>query len=233
MFYHAINGEGTGPQPEPMAPVLLWTNPNPTSAFAAQTIELDLSEYAGVIIEGNSYINNIDYGFREFIKIGESKSGGRMNPTKDAGASRLFTINNNGIDIGNCFEYQTAKNEAAIPTKIYGVKEYVVEPVIGEILWTNSNPSTAFEAQKISMDLSNAKGVLIEFIVSGNYQEICSRELVYKGETSFSTGYTAGVNATSRKITAVENDGVTFGAGWAISSESAGVLLPYKIYSIN
>lgn len=37
---------------------LLWTNPNPTSTFAEQTISLDLSEYSFVIIEYGH-----DYGF--------------------------------------------------------------------------------------------------------------------------------------------------------------------------
>lgn len=37
---------------------LLWTNPNPTSTFAEQTISLDLSDYSFVIIEYGH-----DYGF--------------------------------------------------------------------------------------------------------------------------------------------------------------------------
>lgn len=40
------------------SPTLLWTNPHPTSVFAEQTIQLDLSEYSFVIVEYGH-----DYGF--------------------------------------------------------------------------------------------------------------------------------------------------------------------------
>ena len=104
------------------------------------------------------------------------------------------------------------------------------EPVL---LWTNPAPPAPFGAQKISVDLSNAKGVIIECMVSSNSQILYCRALIYKGKTTFGIGFTAGTTASSRNVTAVEDDGVTFANGCVGSSEEAGVIIPYKIYAIN
>ena len=48
MFYHALPGNGGTTPTEDLEPVLLWTNPNPTAEFTAQTVSLDLTDYAGV-----------------------------------------------------------------------------------------------------------------------------------------------------------------------------------------
>ena len=51
MFYHALTG-GNG-VPADLEPVLLWENPDVTAKFDAQTISLDLTKYAGVVIDFN------------------------------------------------------------------------------------------------------------------------------------------------------------------------------------
>ena len=59
MLYQGIIGGGSSPvEPVDLSPVLLWTNPSPTSEFAAQTVSLDLTEYNGVIVEFNKSTNN-------------------------------------------------------------------------------------------------------------------------------------------------------------------------------
>ena len=54
MFYHALTGNGGTTPTENLEPVLLWENSNPTAEFAPQTISLDLTDYAGVLVEFNS-----------------------------------------------------------------------------------------------------------------------------------------------------------------------------------
>lgn len=49
---------------------LLWTNPSPTSAFAAQTVALDLSGYDGVKIKLKRINNNAVYSIHE-LRLGE------------------------------------------------------------------------------------------------------------------------------------------------------------------
>ena len=68
MLYQGIIGGGSSPvEPVDLSPVLLWTNPSPSTEFAAQTVSLDLTEYAGVIIEFHQN-NTQSYGTRTHIK---------------------------------------------------------------------------------------------------------------------------------------------------------------------
>ena len=228
MFYHALTGGNT--PTEDLEPVLLWTNSNPTAAFTAQTVSLDLTDYVGVIVE--FYDNDT----RLYVKKDDTdNTAGHY--TVDASYTRKVTINDNGATITEGYVFgsnnETKNNNVLLPYKIYGVKDYVVEPEVGNLLWTNPAPTASFGAQKISVDLANAKGVIIECMVSYNTQLPNTRVLIYKGNTPFGIGYSAGTTATSRNVTAVENDGVTFATGYTGASEDGGALIPYKIYAIN
>ena len=238
MFYHALTGNGGATPVENLEPVLLWTNSNPTASFAAQTVSLDLSDYAGVLVEyersialnnviSRAYVKKEDY---DIVGFGAGNGGGYGSAVSAAG--RNVKVNDNGVIFGS--GYSTAEdNSAFIPVKIYGVKDYVIEPQIGDLLWTNPKPNAVFTGQKISVNLAKSKGVIVEFMLSSNTQIISSRQLLYKNDTMFGVGYIAGENATSRNITAIEDDGVTFSNGKSISSDDNGVLIPYKIYAIN
>ena len=54
MFYHALTGNGGTTPTEDLEPVLVWENSNPEAEFAAQTVSLDLTDHAGVLVEFNS-----------------------------------------------------------------------------------------------------------------------------------------------------------------------------------
>lgn len=133
MFYHALTGNGGTTPTEDLEPVLLWENSNPTSAFAAQTVSLDLSDYAGVLVECELDISHNDIITRAYIKKEDydlvgfgAGSGGAGSATSAVG--RTVKVDDNGVIFGN--GYTTAvNNTASIPVKIYGVKGYVVEPI--------------------------------------------------------------------------------------------------------
>ena len=83
---------------------LLWTNPNPTSEFAAQTIQLDLSGYKSILFICQGSYANLDY-FSTFVGlIGESVE--MSCPFKDTGdtsgkvyfGERIATISSNSIE---------------------------------------------------------------------------------------------------------------------------------------
>ena len=239
MFYHALTGNGGT---EDLSPVLLWENSNPTAEFAAQTISLDLTDYVGVIIEFFKSAAENNLLTRIYVKKTDTAQFGggfRIDANSTIGASgRNVTINDSGVEFtdgaaGWSVTSVTTLNTDMIPYRIYGVKAYVVSPAVGDLLWTNPAPSANFGAQKISIDLTNAKGVIIECMISYNTQLPNTRVLIYKGESPFGIGYSAGTTATSRNVTAVENDGVTFATGYTGASEDAGALIPYKIYAIN
>lgn len=129
MFYHALTGENT--PTEDLEPVLLWENSNTATAFAPQTVSLDLTDYAGVLVEfersialhdviSRAYIKKEDYSTQGF---GAGNGGGYGSATSAAG--RSVKIDNNGVIFGS--GYSTAEdNSAFIPVKIYGVKKYLV-----------------------------------------------------------------------------------------------------------
>lgn len=98
------------------------------------------------------------------------------------------------------------------------------------LLWTNSNTSTAFSAQKVTIDLSNYDGVIIEFkTISG---ELISTVKLSKTESinNFGAGNTSSANSESRNIASIDNTGVTFSVGYLNNSADATRVIPNKIY---
>ena len=106
-----------------LTPVLLWTNPNPTSAFAAQTIEMDLSEYKYVIVVAIT-APNYDYTPRAnvILPVNSDYSGFDI-PIGATGGSCRRNLNSstNGIKISAQLAC-SGNNNYVIPYKIYGIK---------------------------------------------------------------------------------------------------------------
>lgn len=157
-YFHAIYGQGEAPAPEPqdLSPVLLWTNPSPTSAFTAQTVNLDLTVYTGVIVEfyhgdAQQYVSS-----RVYVKKTDdfSKKFGGGFVVDAAYAKNILALNDEGIQ----FDNGSPNNTACIPYKIYGVKEYVVEPVGGNYTMypnVSGTPNTNYCEWQISNLVSN------------------------------------------------------------------------------
>ena len=112
---------------------LLWTNASPTSAFAAQTISLDLSGYDAVEIE---YYGSTTVAASYIVK---SKIGepfflfGYLNPQSTSAhinlLSRSVSTATSGITFEGGFSKRTSdstvysnNNKYCIPYKIYGIK---------------------------------------------------------------------------------------------------------------
>ena len=120
MFYHALTGNG---RTENLEPVLLWENSSPTTPFAAQTVSLDLTDYAGVIV------NFYDRHSRVYVKKDDTVNAAGYNTT-DTTYAKDISINDNEVRIGNTYVFGSngeSNNSVLIPYKIYGVKEYIVE----------------------------------------------------------------------------------------------------------
>ena len=182
MFYHALTG-GNTPTGD-LSPVLLWENSSPTTAFTAQTISLNLTDYAGVIVEFYYDINNQYVSSRVYAKKTDvfSNKFGAGFIAENANAINILALNNNGIQFGNASPNTTA----CIPYKIYGVKEYVVEPVVGDLLWHNDNPTEALAAKEIAGDYSKYSKIYVECKVSTtvNYESV----LILEKNDTYSPG---------------------------------------------
>lgn len=109
---------------------LLWTNPSPTVAFAAQTISLDLSSYDAIEIVATMYMNN-SIAYRETFsgKVGGALvlSATTYGATSDI--TRLCETSNTQIMFNAGYLGATQNDQAVIPYQIYGIKyERVVSP---------------------------------------------------------------------------------------------------------
>ena len=107
---------------------LLWTNPSPTSAFAKQTISLDLKDYTFVAIElvtsASSYnesvrgitilpkLNITSYAYVMFNYGGTLSAVGRQ----------VTSITDTSISFGTSLWIGETTTDRGIPIKIWGIR---------------------------------------------------------------------------------------------------------------
>ena len=93
---------------------LLWTNPNPTASFAAQTIPLDLSKYTFVVMVTSDSNGMALVGYtRDTLIVGNNF----VNPR-----SRSFRALTNGVIVSDGYQGTTLTNDNCVPYQIYGMK---------------------------------------------------------------------------------------------------------------
>ena len=107
-------------------PVLLWTNPDHTSPFEAQTINLDLSKYRYIIVTNISRID-VDATPRGnvIVAVGSNNNYVGMGC---AGTNGLRDVRNvkattSGVIFTDTYWGSGVENNYVIPYKIYGIKD--------------------------------------------------------------------------------------------------------------
>lgn len=139
MLYQGIIGGGSSPvEPEDLSPVLLWTNPSPNNVFAETSLTLDLSNYTTILVEYGSRTKNqpdcVISGW--YCKVIDLPNTNRPNTNVIAtdnsntvsGRKIWYEPSTKALTIGANYGTNESNNQA-IPFNIYGVKDYVVEPV--------------------------------------------------------------------------------------------------------
>lgn len=117
-------------------PELLWTNPNPTSAFAAQTVALDLSNYKTVAIkykgstgEATPHIAYAFYSVGDTIDVTSGSinaCGYNADGSVKISFGRNLSITTTGITFGKGFRGSTTMSSSlGIPVEIYGIKAQI------------------------------------------------------------------------------------------------------------
>ena len=103
---------------------LLWTNPSPTSPFAAQTISLDLSNYDAVDVEFRHWTNkDCRVTTRNYLNEGEGVGiGTSTDATSYGNYRRGFKMHENGVQFWGGTSNASADNNSTIPVRIWGVK---------------------------------------------------------------------------------------------------------------
>ena len=115
---------------------LLWTNPSPSAAFDAQTIQLDLSDYDFVqIFYRFRTTSDGSYTAHLVQKNGNTATNSFASNDSSAAAgtycwSRNATATDEGIVFSGCYHGYTGRavtvsNNNIIPTKIYGIKKTI------------------------------------------------------------------------------------------------------------
>lgn len=152
---------------------LLWTNPNPASDFAPQTLALDLSGYDEVEIVATFLGDtNASYSTRCAVGAGSNLAYQILNTATATNAStfingvaREFTVSTSGITFGNGqMTYNggayTNWQARAIPYKIYGIKyERVQPPVLDAEIEVLATGITLYRIGRIrALHISDATG---------------------------------------------------------------------------
>ena len=184
MLYQGIIGGGSSPvEPEDLSPVLLWTNPSPTSEFASERkVELNLTDYTGVIIEfrytneddfvcNRTYVKKVDILNKKLTDNSNVYFGGGCGYRNPSGswASRgriISSVDDTGVTFGSGGYANSAADSFLIPIRIYGVKEYVVDSNLGgeiETLAFENYHASNYKAQgsKLSTITKNGKLIII------------------------------------------------------------------------
>lgn len=108
----------------PFVPDLLWQNASVASQFDPQTIALDLSTYAWLILEW-SFSTDSDNRYTMLIPTRDaSKHEMHINATsQNRDGGRLVSVNGNNV-VFEAGKYNTStNNKNVIPTRIWGLKE--------------------------------------------------------------------------------------------------------------
>ena len=118
-FLQTLYGEHN---PPPFAMDLLWENASPSSAFAAQNIPLDLSDYSVVCVAFNHSPTNELTLDTTFCKKGKQALGYGM--ISSVWYWRMYAFTENGISFEQVMTSDVGEkyNDKLIPTQIYGIK---------------------------------------------------------------------------------------------------------------
>ena len=102
---------------------LLWTNPSPTSSFAAQTVPIDLSGYDAIGIIP-LFSTSVQYPAFMQIYINTPSTVVLNTYASDSNrqGGRTVTISSNGLQFSAGNYNGSATNSNIIPYKVYGIK---------------------------------------------------------------------------------------------------------------
>lgn len=233
-----IKGVGRSSQLE-----LLWTNSAPTSAFAQQTVALDLTDYDAVVIE----CNTAGSGTGTTAQLGFVGTTVRLMAEIYQIHRRLATINSDGITFGNNYYLPTyangsesASNGYLIPTRIYGLR--AVKPKVGKtLLWTNSSPTTNFSAQTITLSKDASNYDVIYVVARYSTTDVLRGSLLLfpDGNTYPLTAHTIDNNYHRLRWVTVNGMSVTFSiskimtTNGSVGETTTNHLIPLEIYGIN
>ena len=118
----SVDGSGTISGYGGITLTAVWTNLNPTSSFAHQTISVDISSYELLYIEYLVVNNSTTYVTHPLIKNGGQQRHEVGQRTTTALYVRDVTPTDSSIEFTDCAQAGNTNNGYMIPYKIIGVK---------------------------------------------------------------------------------------------------------------
>ena len=108
----------------PLSMKLLWTNSNPSTSFAAQTVSLDLSGYDAVyILARNVPVTDTQNSLVSMLALkGQASSLVVTSRLSNNTGARRFTATDTGVAFEYCGYNGQTNNDVLVPYKIYGIK---------------------------------------------------------------------------------------------------------------
>ena len=106
--------------------VLLWTNPNSRTSFAAQTVNINLTDYDLILIfyySHNADTLNDPCAVISAILLKDYTNGLYTgSPNSGSNTGRKVTVSNSGIVFENCIHNGSTGNTHCVPICAYGIK---------------------------------------------------------------------------------------------------------------
>lgn len=225
---------------------LLWTNPQPTKTFSAQTISLNLTEYDGVVVT-SKWGNNDDavvYPTNQALCIKGSSAlleGSRsLNSYNSYG--RAFSCDNSGVIFRTGKVSGGDNNSACIPLLIYGFKFQGSSgsSTSMDLLYRNASPGTAVAAHTVTLTKSAAsyKFLLMSFRIIYN-RSILAVSPVFYNPTSVSESFVLNAvrmgSIFSRGGVWTSSTQIAFETGYIGTGDGNGskYVIPYEIWGVN
>lgn len=128
-WIESVTGEGSTE-----TPTLLWTNPNPTSSFASQTLNIDLSNYKALIIKNEGSVASVvtsseqQMSYVDLSETGYVFCSSYIYGNLVLSFRRVTAHTNSSITFGAGFSLDSynlnvaSTNNASVPLEIYGLK---------------------------------------------------------------------------------------------------------------
>lgn len=113
-------------------PTLLWTNENPSSAFAGQTLNVDCSDYKWLIFKiknspSGTYIYYLAVDVENNQKFGIGSNTNANIGVGNGGYIRNVDITNNTLKFSTGFSTAgTSSANNIIPLEVYGLKKSII-----------------------------------------------------------------------------------------------------------
>lgn len=224
--------------------VTLWTNPNPTSAFNAQTITLSQSatDFDALLVYCRyNPTQNATNGISIASTSGITRLLAGQGTTGTAIGMRTMTVNGTSVTF-TTGQYNGANSEGTntqlcVPEKICGLKiKGIGESSQLELIWTNSAPTSAFTQQTVALDLTPYDAVVIECNTSSN---TATGRTMQFGLIGSSVRLMAEIYQIHRRLATIASDGITFGNNYYLPTYANGseteantYLIPTRIYGL-